>query len=41
MKRRRKIRRPELKRLLKEDPTLDRVRDALENKCSVYQYYGK
>ena len=33
-----KLTRKELMQLIKEDPTLDRVRDALEGKCNVYKY---
>jgi hypothetical protein len=36
-----KLTRKELKQLLKEDPTLDRVRYALEGKCNVYQFKTK
>jgi len=32
-----KLTRKELMQLIKEDTTLDRVRDALEGKCNVYK----
>ena len=38
--RKHKLTRKELKQLLKEDPNLERVKDAIIGKCNVYEYYG-
>ena len=35
-----KLTKNELKKLLKEDPTLDRVKDAIKGSCDVFEYYG-
>lgn len=35
-----KLTKEELNKLIKEDPAFDRIRDAFDGKCNIYEYYG-
>lgn len=37
---RHKLTKKEIDKLLKEDPCFDRIKDAFDGKCNIYEYYG-